>query len=587
MARAKTTAVLFAAAVVLTAWFGVFERGKLGRELDPGRLFFRLLREDLERITIERKQEETVVLERVEGDRWQLSSPLTYDVERGRIDTLLRAIVFLKANVVVSEEAQNAFPKGGPRTVLHFSAQGEEHTVLIGNSHLTKDLVYYRVEDKMFLGRQNLKQYCERSIDEWRDKGVCPVMPDNAGYVEVEGAGKTIVMERSPEGVWFIRKPVQYRGDPGMIQEFIKAFSVLSVKEFYTPGKDTPLASFGLEQPKWRFRIRKLEGIRDYEILVGDTIPSADPPEIYIKRTDRSYVFRCEDTVSKYLKLGPADLHDRRVVPFEDYGWVKRISFRGGKVDFSLMRAAKESDWTLVDKKRDLETRSPAKRGGRLVDACRNLLIGEFVPDAHIGAEQLRVTLDIQDRSEPMVLIFGEEVEEGVFLGRRKGVEGEGDIVFKFPSRLPYEVVNTAIYEDLVRKTIKEDNLQTFTLRTKKGRWALVRLMRWQVDGRPEVEIDPAVMQKAVDFLCRPTASFYEPDPGPLKELGLQREYSRLRVAIPKTYGKYSYYELLVGREVGAGNPLSYMKIDTDHVVFIADPTPMFNLVDHIAEQGE
>lgn len=605
MTKAKTTWMLFALAVLLTAWFALFEQEKLGQELEPGRLFFRLLKEDITRIQIEGPDDGTIVMEKKPSGIWYLLSPVRYRVGLGAIDTLCGALVYLRAKVPVTTEAQGAFPEDGARFRLTFTANDETRTVLVGNRHLSDDLVYYQVGDRCFLGEENLKVFCERSLDDWRDRGVCPVLPALAEYVEIHAAGKErVVCNREKNNVWYVNMPDRVRGDPGMIHDLVNKLSILKVSRFFRDDGQADLARFGLDKPRWRLQVRSLGDEKPHEILIGKQAdaeeggPAAKEGAVYIKRGDHTQVFLCEDTITPFLATTPGILRDLRLLPLDDYGWVREVACRGKGIDFSLLRRRAEDDWTLINRITGRQTRSPRERGAQLVEACKALRVGEFMPEKHIGAEQFRLTVTMDGLTDPMELIFGETTDPDVYMGRRKGVTGEKDIPFKFYSRLPVDVGATEILEDPQRATISKAKLLALHLRTDKGSWLLTRLNTWRAELKqkptnssraPQIHVDQEVMNKALDMICRPTATFYELEKRPLADLGLVGAYARLRIYIDKSMGDYPYHELLVGKPFDDAKPdkgksaLSYIKLDSDPVVFVADPTPLFQLADYLA----
>ncbi len=579
----KTTAVLVAAAVGLTAWWVIVERPHMGEELYPGRLFFSLVREDIERIEIA-KPTERIVLARGAGGAWRLQMPVAYDAGVGPVDALVSAIVFLESKVEVAEGAEGAFPAGGPALTLRFRAQGEDHVIEIGNRHMSKSLAYYRCGTRLFLGEELLKVQCERPGQEWRDKSVVPLTPDQVGGVVIDGGGRKLALERSPRGVWLMRMPLAARADAAVVQNLLDHLNALAVAEFIGDDGKAPRGDYGLDAPRWQVRVTPLGGRKEILLAIGKAREGATPPEMFVARADLPQVFRVEDTFTEALTKDIDDWREQRVLPFAESGWVRSVAVKGLTCEYSLTRATKESDWLLVNTKTGRQWKTPRQRGEVLVDSVGQLRVGQFLPGKPMGAERMRVTVTVEGLEAPMELIFGDEQAEGRCLVRRKGVEGEPDETLEVGSTLAERLADDVQWQPLVRAEIPEDRLLGFDLRTEKGKWLLLRVADWQADGFPNVALNQTLVQEAAKLVIAPTATYFEPSPKPPEELKLTRALCRVRVSIPEKRGEFPYYELLVGKEVDPPRALSYVKLDTDPTVVIMDPTPLLKLAEHLAE---
>ncbi len=599
MTRVKNTLILLALAVALSAWWALVERPKMLQKVYPGRIFPNLIRSDITRIVIEKrtggkKLSERIVLVRRQGKNWFLEEPIKYPVARGPIDTMLGAIVFLEAKVLL-RRAEGAFPKAGPRLILHFTAQGEAQTVLIGNRHPAEALNYYRVGEKLFLADESLKLYCDRSVFDWRDKSVLPLSPHYVKWFRIEHKGREVVeIQRGSGDVWFLRKPKTARAAASKVNDLLDGVNSLQALEFYNDDGKADLKRFKLDPPAWRVVVVSLQNDERYEILLSERIADTDPPQIYAKRADRPQVLRCEDRATQLLSMPVEELRDMRALPFTDYGWVKRVAVRGGGRDFSLVRTKKNGPWMGIDRESGVKQFSSTReRAQRLLDEISNLRVTAFRPGESIGEETFRITVETQGAKQPLELIFGRKVKENVYLARRKGVEGESDEPFEIYTTLPERIreLGPLLYRDpALVGSIPDNKFLHFWLITWEGRWLLLRFDTWRVDGCENVDLDQDLVAKAAALIQEPKAAFYEPNPGSLASIGLDRVHCRLRVKFDPSFGRLPYYELFIGKKVDPPGPMSYAKLDSDPTVFIMDPTPLFDLAAHlkkICPQGE
>ena len=600
MRRLKTTVILLVVAGLLTLWWGIVELPKIWEGLYPGRQFVHLLRDDIKRIEI-KKPDQTIILERG-ADGWTIEAPVNYPAGTGPVDTLVSALVFLESKRVFEKEVEGAFPESGPRFTVTFTAQGEQYVVDVGKRDLTEPLEYYRVGSRVFLGEEELKLCCERPVDAWRDKAVSPVNPDRAGRLVVEGETGSMILNRSKEGVWFFAEPFTTRASAAEVSALIDGVNTLAVLEFLCDDGTAPLAEYGLDKPRWTVEVTSIVDGKVHEILIGKTVPggaagsattAGQPGEIYVKRADRVQVFRCEDTVTRHLKRPPEDFRDRRVLPFGDHGWVKSVAVRGFSQDFSLTRAKEEDDWAGVSREVGAATfSSPRKRGATLVDETGNLQITRFCPEETIGAEQFRLSLHVDGLKEPMTLIFGRTVEDDPdrYLARRQNVPGEPDVPFELYTSLPRRIgqAGSLYYRSMVQAIIDPDRLLYFSLLTPKGVWRLVHLGDWRLDEQPALGVDQMKVGKAVAFLCRPSAAFYELEKTSLEDMGVSRGRYTALVQLPGVeHGKFPYRHFYIGQRIHKDRPFCYARLDTKPTVFILDPTPLLELTEHLAEIAE
>jgi hypothetical protein len=596
--RARTTAILGAVAAVLSLWWILVERPKMFQVVYPGRLFYYLLREDIQSVEIE-KPGQTVLLVRGEGGRWRLEKPVSYPAATGPVDTLLSGIVFLEATTFL-EDAEGAFPDTGPRFTVRFLAQGETHTIEVGNRHIAEPLEYYRVGEKLFLADENLKLYCQRSVFDWRDKAVCPLSPDSVGRVEIAGRDRTVQLERSSRGIWFMREPQVARADANLVEGLIDGLNTLAVKEFFNDHGQDNLATYGLDDPAWRVRVVAVGGEESYEVLIGAAIADTDPAQIYVKRQDLIPVFRCEDTATVHLEKELRELRDSRVLPFADYGWVRKIDVRSPSRDFSLLRATEQGNWSGINRKGEPgEFPSSKDRGGLLVKDVASLTVGAYRPGVTIGAERFRFTVFVEGLADPMEVVIGDnatvdgEPAEHRYLARRKGVPAEEDVPFELFSVVPQRIEKYGYlpYRALeLVEPIPAPQFIHFELVKGDRKWLLLdfgtsRGRDWVVEGYREAPLDQEIVQKAVAVIRTPTAQFFEPDPAEgLAALGLTRVRCRLAVRLHQGMGAFPFEWLYVGKRVDPAQARSYGKLDTLPIVFIFDPTALFELAEHLEE---
>ena len=381
-----------------------------------------------------------------------------------------------------------------------------------------------------------------------------------------------------------LQEPIQARGDAGVLQKLLDGLNTLAAKEFFRDDGEAPLSQFGLDPPRYRVVVESIGARERHEVLIGADCGDEPGREIYVSRADGVQVFRCDDTVTAYFALAPDDWRDRRALPFADYGWVRSVTLRGPSTDWSITRIAEDADWALTNRVRQAAVSSPRGRGGELVDTIGRILVGRYVSDGHIGAESFRVTVQVDGLPEPMILIFGEAIERGRYLARRQGVEGEADAILDIATTLPERYAEDVLVQPLVRARVRREQLLGFELRSAQGRWLLVQVAGWQVDGYPEMRIDQSLVSAALDVVLQPTAVFFEQGPVRLDDLRLTPARCTFRVGIPRGLGEFPYHELLVGSRVDPSGTVAYAKLDSDPLVFIMDPSALAALAAHLAE---
>jgi|GEM_PF-1262678 len=212
-----------------------------------------------------------------------------------------------------------------------------------------------------------------------------------------------ILLFRDPEGVWFIRSPVETQADGMEVEELLGRLNRVSKVRAVSKDEHVDPASFGLAEPELTIRFHHSEGWAGF--LIGDKSPVGT--EVYAKRQAEPEVFLIASVDRTTLDKSLHALRDKRVFPFQT-DEVDHVLVNRSGVHMELVR--KETDgWTL---KGEEEIRLHDEKVRSLIREFCWARVREFV-------EEDDRALDRYGLSEPeiSVTLGSEESRRVLFLG--------------------------------------------------------------------------------------------------------------------------------------------------------------------------
>lgn len=232
------------------AYYGLETKGKLSGS-DANRLF-QAEEKDVEKIAI-RKGEALIVLKR-EGDGWRLIQPVQATADGSEVASLLHTLLEAKEERRIEEAPRNLADYGLERPSLHLSVTLKGgHTLpalLLGDLNPNGRSVYAKRPDQpaVFLATVIVRLRTDRKPDDFRDKTLLALEPNQVTQVELAGKGQPISLNQAEGKGWEMSKPIKARADAAVIGQMLWKIKDARVTAFVDSGPDAK-RRYGLERP--------------------------------------------------------------------------------------------------------------------------------------------------------------------------------------------------------------------------------------------------------------------------------------------------------------------------------------------------
>lgn len=268
----KTTAVLIllALAGALALWFArpsanTTPAAREEKPAEPRYLFDpRPLDADVVRIDVQRRDKPRMVFER--GPRaddpnrledWRMVEPSPSAAEIGMVGNISGIITQMQTRLTYEEnpspETLNACGFSPSRgTVILTMKDGREYAVEFGKVAPATTDTYVRILGKpaIYLVRGDMvKQHLNQDVKQFRSKTLLRATSSEITQFAIEYEGKRYELTRNADKNWIIQSPVKAHGDNEKINSFLTRFASLRLVDFSDDAPDTPLSSYGLDQP--------------------------------------------------------------------------------------------------------------------------------------------------------------------------------------------------------------------------------------------------------------------------------------------------------------------------------------------------
>ncbi len=603
----RTTAVLFAIAVALTAYAYVFERDRAGEE-SAGLLFADLTVNDIVEIRIEPGAQAEVrelgirprpVLLRYEPDefgglsRWRIVEPFPFDALTARVDGILIGILELEriAPVLLDGGVETVLGDDGPAMTVRFRTRGpieREHVIEVGRDHPDTQarLAYYRVNGQdLFLSRARFKEKnFNVGLRDLRSRAVFPVPKEDAVRLTAERPGRRTLelVRRRGTQRWYIEKPSAGRADMEIVPALLDRLNTWRVEEFVTDALEDP-ARYGLDRPRMVIELEHRRGrIHRYEI--------ADPPggepkgRVFAREPGLPFVYAigeagladlekpAEEFRSRYLlQLGAAEIEEV----------TGRVVAADGERRFRLWleeKAAERVDrrptstWMVTDERLGETYRADALVVRSFLDRLRHLEVRRYLdgelepPIASALDDPPRADLQVRLRAEarPVRVVFHAAPESAGLrefeLVAYREPDGPGDLLERtiVPTSIPRNLGDGGIYfRDRDLSTFATNDIRTLRIKTSspEASWMLAQIEgTWHlpvdtVRRDPDLSLQQLTINRAVRGLTRGffRVERFLPDETDLEKLELTPTRSRISIEVELGGGIEGFSTLRIG----------------------------------------
>jgi len=237
-------------AALAVAYYALETKGTLSGP-DANRLF-QAEEKDVEKISITRG-EELIVLKR-EGDEWRLIEPVQATADGSEVTPLLHALLEAREERRIEEAPTRLADYGLERPSIHLSLtlKGGKTlpALLLGDLNPNGRSVYAKRPDQpaVFLATVIVRLRADRKPDDFRDKTLLALEPNEVTQVELAGKGQLISLSHAEGKGWEISKPIKAMADAAVIGRLLWKIKDARVTAFVGSGPDAK-RRYGLERP--------------------------------------------------------------------------------------------------------------------------------------------------------------------------------------------------------------------------------------------------------------------------------------------------------------------------------------------------
>ena len=360
---------------------------------------------------------------------WQLLKPVETGADATTVGQLLSEVQFVEKLQTFPGEARTevnlqTFGLGQPTRSLTVATPEGELSVEIGRETPIAGGVYAKVRqprsgEQLFVVQNQLAEAMDKDLNAWREKRVFPLVVSEVKEFWMRQGATEVEIQKTEEGAWMVRKPVEAPADPAAVQSVLGEISALRAADFVADSEGD-LALYGLTAPAQFFEVKSQATNRILQI--GQPNPK-DTNQVFARMADRPFVFTLPKTSLDPLGKLPERVRDRRLATFGSPGQITKIEFggRGGEYRLEKQGEAWMASWGGSNRMAD-----PA-RVNRWLDLVSNARANRFMATedpAKLGFTKPRLTAALSwtvpstngTAVKTETLSFGEETKEEVYV---------------------------------------------------------------------------------------------------------------------------------------------------------------------------
>jgi hypothetical protein len=325
---------------------------------------------------------------------------------------------------VATEANLQTFGLGQPSRTLKVATPEGELSMEIGRETPIPGGIYARVKqpragEQVLVLQNQLAEAMDKDLNAWREKRVFPLVVPEVTELWMRQGAVEVEIQKTPEGAWVIRKPVEAPADPGTVNSVLGEISALRAAEFVADSEGD-LALYGLTAPAQSFEVKTQ--VTNRVLQIGQANPK-DTNQVFARMADRPFVFTLPKSALDPLGKLPERVRDRRLATFGAPSLIRQIEFGGRGGEYRL---EKQGDGWVASWGGSNRVADPA-RVNRWLDAVLNSRANRFLATedpAKLGFAKPRVTATLSwpvpstngTTMKTETLSFGEETKDEVYV---------------------------------------------------------------------------------------------------------------------------------------------------------------------------
>ncbi|MBI4557035.1 MAG: DUF4340 domain-containing protein [Candidatus Hydrogenedentes bacterium] len=368
--KARTTIALLIALIVLSGgyWLMIQHEQSAQQAREEAKKVFSFAPEEIRHVTLERLDDAAIEGSRDEAGKWAITRPASIPANQELWKRLAGAVAELSNERTIENEPADLtkYELDRPRLTMTLdTATNSGVRLTVGMADPTQSFRYASVnEGAVFLVSNREFFELDRALLDLRDRRLIHVgdegvtrleyvrfrqkrsAPATEGASTAEGPEESVpvILEKSPEGTWQLRSPVQARADEELVQKLISELQ-------YAQGRDyvaTPeqLADYGLEPPGARIAVSAGIGKTPQTLYFGGTATGDPEGGLYVRRAETGEVCVMDGSIISAFPESPDAFREQRLFTARAAD-IRAMEYRSGHEEFRLeLDPAK--GWTLV-----------------------------------------------------------------------------------------------------------------------------------------------------------------------------------------------------------------------------------------------
>jgi hypothetical protein len=432
----RRTALLALAVILVGGFYYWYEiEGAKRRQAaeEQGRRLAELEAESVSAVSLRRAGLELKAVRR-EG-KWHLTSPLETRADQEAIGRLVSGASEAKRISLIDDKPSDLKPFGleDPRMLITLDTSNGPWSLAIGTESPTGRGVYARAgpDGPVVLLERDAERAADKELLEFRDRRLFDAaLGELTGLRIVRGAEGPIVLERTGEGTWALKEPVEAPADPVAAEDLARALTGAEVQQFIDrPDEDEGV--YGLASPRATVALSAGAGRTLGPLQIGkkagaDGEEVAGDGRLYARLGGAGPVLVLEGKLLEALPPDAGALRDRRLLIYEIKD-VERIEV-ASPAETLVVEKGSGGGWSLTS---PMEVRADESAVRNFLWDLKALRAEGFLDEADpsrerfgLGAGAWRYSLTVEGLKEPLRLEVGGRAEGGGLYVRASSLKG-------------------------------------------------------------------------------------------------------------------------------------------------------------------
>jgi len=184
---------------------------------------------------------ESFTFKKINGN-WKITAPIQASADEDTLNQLAKALTGLKKDEIVEVGAKDLKKYGldSPQYRITVSDGKKEETIELGDQTIDNRFFISKLASSpdIFRVDTGFKYNLEKQLNDYRNKKIIPLKPEEMAKIILHSGGRTFILERKPGAkeenkAWSLTEPKISRTGEAEIYGFVSDVASLSTKEFY------------------------------------------------------------------------------------------------------------------------------------------------------------------------------------------------------------------------------------------------------------------------------------------------------------------------------------------------------------------